>query len=257
MENLALWQLIAIALIFVWSGFVRAGLGFGGAVLSLPFLLWIVNDPLIFLPIIAVHLLFFSGLVMLRSSLKAHARGERARPQIDWPTLGRSLGIMIGPKIIGVLGLVTLPNEILSAIIFVIVSVYAISYILNTPIKSRYRTLDTGLLMLGGYVSGTSLIAAPLVVAVFAARVAAHQLRDTLFMLWVILVSIKLVSFVALDIDLQWREHLWLLPAAFVGHLLGEWFHDSLSRKDPVVFYRVLGAALLVVSSMGLVRTLT
>ena len=33
------WQLLATALIFIWSGFVRSGLGFGGAALGLPFLL--------------------------------------------------------------------------------------------------------------------------------------------------------------------------------------------------------------------------
>ena len=31
MEALATWQYLAIALIFVWSGFVRTSLGFGGA----------------------------------------------------------------------------------------------------------------------------------------------------------------------------------------------------------------------------------
>jgi len=34
MEGLENWQLLAIALLFVWSGFVRSGLGFGGAVLT-------------------------------------------------------------------------------------------------------------------------------------------------------------------------------------------------------------------------------
>ena len=39
MEDLQTWQYLAIAACFVWSGFVRSGLGFGGAVLTLPFLL--------------------------------------------------------------------------------------------------------------------------------------------------------------------------------------------------------------------------
>ena len=50
MEHLAPVQLVLIGLVFVWSGFVRSGLGFGGAVLALPFLLLIHNDPLLFLP---------------------------------------------------------------------------------------------------------------------------------------------------------------------------------------------------------------
>ena len=49
MEGLENWQLLAIALLFVWSGFVRSGLGFGGAVLTLPFLLMVYNAPLVFL----------------------------------------------------------------------------------------------------------------------------------------------------------------------------------------------------------------
>ncbi|HEY9119743.1 MAG TPA: sulfite exporter TauE/SafE family protein, partial [Marinobacter sp.] len=54
MSELSLIQYLLIALVFVWSGFVRSGLAFGGAVLSLPFLLLIHNDPLVFLPIISV-----------------------------------------------------------------------------------------------------------------------------------------------------------------------------------------------------------
>ncbi len=39
MADLHTWQYVLIALIFVWSGFIRSGLGFGGAVMSLPLLL--------------------------------------------------------------------------------------------------------------------------------------------------------------------------------------------------------------------------
>ena len=66
MEGLESWQYATIAVLFVWSGFVRSGLGFGGAVLTLPFLLMVYNAPLVFLPIISVHLLFFSLLTVLR-----------------------------------------------------------------------------------------------------------------------------------------------------------------------------------------------
>ena len=33
-SDLTQWQFIAIALTFIWSGFVRSGLGFGGAALG-------------------------------------------------------------------------------------------------------------------------------------------------------------------------------------------------------------------------------
>ena len=49
--------------------------------------------------------------------------------------------------------------------------------------------------------------------AVYSTHVPRHQLRDTLFVLWFVLVTIKMLSFVALDVDLQLIHHLWLLPA--------------------------------------------
>ena len=51
MSDLLPFQYLLIGLIFVWSGFVRSGLGFGGAVLSLPFLLLVHNAPLVYLPL--------------------------------------------------------------------------------------------------------------------------------------------------------------------------------------------------------------
>ena len=58
--ELALWQILLVGACFMWSGFVRSGLGFGGAALTLPLLLMIHNDPLLFLPAICWQLLFFS-----------------------------------------------------------------------------------------------------------------------------------------------------------------------------------------------------
>ena len=46
MPDFSLVQLAFIIIIFVWSGFVRSGLGFGGAIFTLPFLLLVHNDPL-------------------------------------------------------------------------------------------------------------------------------------------------------------------------------------------------------------------
>lgn len=78
MEGLETWQLVVIGLLFVWGGFVRSGLGFGGAVLTLPFLLMVYNAPLVFLPIIAIHLLFFSFITVLQSRLKSTRSGPGA-----------------------------------------------------------------------------------------------------------------------------------------------------------------------------------
>lgn len=255
MEGLETWQYLAIALLFVWGGFVRSGLGFGGAVLTLPFLLMVYNAPLFFLPIIAVHLLVFSALTVVQSHRRA-GQGDGRQATVNWAFLRYALPLMIVPKLIGVAGVITLPANIVSGFIFALVMVYAVTYILDRPFKSNNRTLDGFFLVLGGYVSGTSLIAAPLVVPVAASRVEKYQLRDTLFVLWFILVAIKLVAFMVGGVDLQWRQHVWLLPCAAVGHIIGLRFHAYTLRSDTRVFFRFLGIGLLAVSLAGLLRIL-
>lgn len=259
MSDLSLIQYALIALVFVWSGFVRSGLAFGGAVLSLPFLLLIHNDPLVYLPIISVHLLIFSSLTIWMNHRKqaAQAEGGAVSGTVDWHYLLKILGIMIVPKIIGVFGLITLPALVMSSIIFVIVSVYALSYILNKPFRSKSPFVDAVFLMLGGYISGTSLIGAPLIIAVVAQHLPRERLRDTLFALWFILVTIKMGAFIWAGVDLQLVHHLWLLPCATVGHFIGLWFHERMLKSDPTVFFRFLGVVLLVVSSLGLWRSIT
>ena len=257
MENLELWQLVAIALLFVWGGFVRSGLGFGGAVLTLPFLLMIYNAPLVFLPIIAIHLLFFSFITVLLSHRKTLRSGvAETRGTVNWTFLRYALLLMIIPKLIGVAGVITLPATIVSSFIFVVVLVYGVSYILDRPFKSNNKWLDAVFMILGGYVSGTSLIAAPLIVPVAAGRVEHYQLRDTLFVLWFVLVAVKLSAFLWTGVDLQWRHQLWLLPCATAGHLLGLRFHEYTLQADTKVFFRYLGFGLLAVSVAGLVRLL-
>lgn len=259
MAELAFYQYVLIALIFVWSGFVRSGLGFGGAVMSLPFLLLIDNQPLVYLPIIAVHLLFFSALTVGQNWRKHQrvAEGGTATGAVagtvDWQYLKKAMGVMIVPKLVGVFGLLTLPANLMTSIIFSIVSVYALSYIFNKPFKSNHPALDILFLMLGAYISGTSLIGAPLIIAVFATHVVKEQLRDTLFVLWFILVTIKMAAFLYAGVDLQLIHHLWLLPAATLGHLIGLNFHQKIMSGDTRIFYRVLGIALLVISITGLV----
>ena len=256
MADLLWYQYVLIGLIFAWSGFVRTSLGFGGAVLALPFLLLVVNEPLVFLPIIAIHLLIFSSWIAWNGHRQLQQAGSSAAVQsnIDWGYLGKALKIMIVPKLVGVVGLLTLPANVMTSIIFGIVIIYAIGYVLNKPFRSNNKYVDYVLLGLGGYVSGTSLIGAPLIVSVFATHVAKEQLRDTMFVLWFILVVIKMVSFVIAGVDLQLIPQLWLLPCAFVGHLLGEKAHRYLLNADTGLFFRVLGAVLILVSVVGLLN---
>lgn len=234
---------------------MRSGLGFGGAVLTLPFLLLIHNAPLVYLPIISVHLLVFSGLTLWqvhRNPPHDANDPEQQGSTVNWAFLRYALPIMLLPKLAGVIGVIALPAELISGVIFAIVAAYAVSYLFDRPIKSRGGWFDTVLLVIGGYVSGTSLVAAPLVVPVAASRMPAWQLRDTLFMLWFVLVAIKLAAFVWTGIDLQMRHHLWLLPCAAMGHVFGLRFHRHTLKAGSSVFLRYVGAGLLAVSVVGL-----
>jgi uncharacterized membrane protein YfcA len=253
MADLLWYQWVLIALVFVWSGFVRSGLGFGGAVLSLPFLLLIDNHPLVYLPIISVHLIVFSSAIWIQNYYRRRngLLHKETDGGIDWLYLKKALAVMIVPKLIGVLGLLTLPPEIMGRIIFTIVGGYAISYIINRPFTSQSKTVDVLLLVAGAYFSGTSLIGAPLIMIVFTRHVSRAQLRDTLFALWFVLVVIKLAAFILAGVDLQLKQHLWLLPCAALGHFVGLRFHNYIIKADQKIFYRVLGSVLLLVSVMG------
>ncbi len=257
MTDLLLYQYVLIALVFIWSGFVRSGLGFGGAVLSLPFLLLIHNDPLVYLPIISVHLLVFSSLTIVLNNRHSQVVNKPEGGTVDWPYLRRVLAIMIVPKLIGVFGLLTLPSGIMSGIIFAIVAVYSLSYILDRPFRSNSKIVDAVFLMLGGYISGTSLIGAPLVIAVVAQHLPKERLRDTLLALWFILVTIKLSAFIYAGVGLQLIHHVWLLPCAAIGHVLGLWFHNRMLKTESSVFFRFLGWVLLLVSCVGLWKGVT
>lgn len=256
MAELTAIQLLLIGIIFIWSGFVRSGLGFGGSVLSLPFMLLVDDRPLVYLPIICIHLLVFAGLTVYQNQRRLRRHPEQ-RSSVDWHFLRRAMVVMIIPKLIGVFGLITLPSTVMTLIIFSIVSVYSLTYIFDRQFTSNSRVIDVIFLAAGAYISGTSLIGGPLLIAVFSAHVAREQLRDTLFMLWIILVSIKLSAFIYAGVDLQLIHHLWLLPCAGIGHVLGLRLHRKLLETDPRVFYRILGSVLLLSSAAGLIKGLS
>jgi len=235
-------QIALVALLFVWAGFVRSGLGFGGAALGLPFMLFIYDRPIYWLPVIGAHLLFFSGLT-LRTRLNS----------VDWSYLKRASVFIIPAALVGVFGLLNLPNLWLVVFIYSVTLFYALLWTLNLDIRSNNRWLDRLLLALGGYVAGTSLTGAPLMVAVFMRNVDAYRLRNTLFVLWFILVSIKMSTFAAVGVDLHLLDALLLLPVAAIGHVLGLRTHEFILRNDQL-FKRVIGLMLALVSGLGLVK---
>jgi len=238
--HLDLDQILLTALIFVWTGFVRSGLGFGGAALGLPLMLFIDNQPLLWLPIIGSHLLFFSGLT-LSSRLD----------NVDWGYLQRSAYFIIPAALVGVFGLLNLPNHWLLLFIYSVTLFYACIWLLDWAIKSHSGWGDKLLLVLGGYVAGTSLTGAPLMVAVYMRNVSREQLRNTLFVLWFVLVAIKMTTFALVGVDLHLYEALLLLPIAAIGHIIGLKSHHYILQND-VLFKRWVGGGLLLVSSLGL-----
>lgn len=240
--NLDFTDAALLGLIFIWSGFVRSGLGFGGAALGLPLMLFIIPDPLIWLPIIGTHLLFFSG-ITLSTRLN----------NVDWHYLRASSLFIVPAALIGVIGLVNLPTNWLLGFIYGLSLFYAVIWLADRSINSHNSLVDKLLLTLGGYVAGTSLTGAPLMVAVYMRNVSRDQLRDTLFVLWFSLVAIKMSAFIALDIHLHLTTALMLLPLAAIGHFLGLKVHETILRNDRV-FKRWVGGGLGLVSLFGLIQ---
>ncbi|MBN4080579.1 TSUP family transporter [Beggiatoa alba] len=238
--DFSLFELCLIGLIFIWTGFVRSGLGFGGGALGLPLMLFVYNKPVFWLPIIGSQLLFFSALTLRK---KLH--------NVDWDYLRQSTLYILPATLVGVFGLLTLPNNLLIIFIYSITLFYATMWLLNKSLHSDKIWLDKIFLGLGGYVAGTSLTGAPLMVAVFMRHVNKHQLRDTLFVLWFTLVTIKLLTFRAVNVDLHFYSALLLLPVSAIGHIIGLKAHGFIMQND-LLFKRLVGAALTIISVIGL-----
>ena len=238
------FEILFISLIFVWIGFVRTGLGFGGAVLGLPLLMLVGGSPIDWLPIIGIHLLFFSGIALARS-LNA----------IDWSYLKKSLPWILPAKIIGVIGLISLPPAVMTLIVYSITSFYALTWILNYNIASREGWVSRLLLILGGYISGTSLNGAPLLVAVYMQNIDVKRLRNTLFVLWFLLVTIKMSAFLIVDVYINWKFSLMLIPVAALGHFVGLKVHDRIIEND-TQFKRWMGSVLILICIAGLTKAL-
>ncbi len=207
-------------------------------------MLLVFDKPLFWLPMLAIHLLIFSVMTVY----------DRLY-EVDWPYLKKSLVVLIIPKLTGVFGLLNLPNEILVPIIYGITFLYGLAYLFNYVFKSRNVFFDNLLLIIGGYASGVSLMGAPLISAVFVRNVAIHELRVTLFVLWAILVIIKMSTFVFFEVDLQVRYALYSLPLVAIGHWFGLKMHNKLVVGGGDHYKRAMGVALVVICGFGLFAT--
>jgi len=233
-----------IAIIFTWIGFVRTGLGFGGAVLGLPILMLIGGSPIDWLPIIGIHLLFFSS-ITLSNSLR----------QVDWQYLKKSLPWILPAKIIGVIGLLSLPPNVMTVIVYSITILYSLTWINNSQIISKKTWVNNLLLFFGGYLSGTSLMGGVLLVAVYMSHIDLKKLRNTLFVLWFFLVSIKMAAFMAVGVYIDWRFSLMLIPVAALGHFIGLRMHERMIKSD-AKFKRWMGGVLIIVCMVGLLKVI-
>jgi len=233
-------EIVIIALIFTWIGFVRTGLGFGGAVIGLPILMLVGGSPIDWLPIIGIHLLFFSS-ITLSNSLK----------QVDWSYLKKSIPWILPAKIVGVIGLLSLPPIVMTVIVYSITSFYAITWILNSQIASEKNWVNRLLLILAGYISGTSLNGGALLVAIYTQNIEVKKLRNTLFVLWFLLVSIKMAAFLMAGVYIDWQFSLLLIPVAGLGHYIGLKVHII---KNDTKFKRWMGSSLLLVCIIGLLK---
>ena len=238
-------SILVLLIAFWWSGFVRAGLGFGGAGLMYPIAFLVVDSVIFIVPIVGVHLLIFTSITLAKGGYK----------KVDWSTTFRLLLILLPAKIIGVFGLLQMPDFWLLMTVYAILIVYSIGYIFNIKTKPR-PWLNGPILLFGGYVSGLSLSGAPLVAAVALQYLKKEQARESMYVLWIVMVVIKLSTLMAYDIDMQWEYHLWLLPVAFIGNYMGLKLHDKIQEMQGEIFYRWMGIALLTLSLTGLARHL-
>ena len=128
-----------LMLCFLWSGFIRSGLGFGGLVLTLPFALMVVDSPLDIMPLAVVHA-FVVGIstVFLRFR------------NVDWMQLLKMIKVMAIPVLFGLFGLITIPETWLLLLVFGVVLMYSVNYIrpfIQLKVGGWSNTL---VLMLGG-----------------------------------------------------------------------------------------------------------
>ena len=223
---------------------MRAGFGFGGAGLMYPIAFLVVDSVLFIVPIVGMHLLFFSGITLVRGGYKT----------IDWKTTLILLLLIMPPTLMGVFGLLELPDFWVLMSVYAILIVYSLGYIFNFKSTKPNLWLNFSALTVGGYVSGLSLSGAPIIAAVALQYLKKEQARSSMYVLWFFLVSVKLATLYIYDIDMQLQHQLWLLPVAAVGHFMGLRLHDYLLEVQNEKFYRYMGIALLTLSIIGLVR---
>jgi uncharacterized membrane protein YfcA len=236
---------ITISLIFVWIGFVRSGLGFGGAALGLPLLLFVYASPIYWLPIIGLHLLIFSSFT-LSSRIK----------MIDWESIRNGFVWILPAFFLGIFGLIKLPDFWVMTMIYIVTLIYALIWIGKFSRENKTKSwIDKILLIFGGYVTGIALSGSPLIAGVFAKNVEKEKLRNTLFALWIVLVGMKMISFLLVGVAINWEVSFYLIFPSIIGHLIGLKFHQKIIKKNEVYKFWI-GGVLAIISLLGLGKIL-
>ena len=88
-------------------------------------------------------------------------------------------------------------------------------------------------------------------VAVFMRNITPAQLRNTMFVLWFTLVSLKLATLAAFGFKLYAFEALLLIPVAAIGHVIGLRLHDLILQNDQL-FKQLIGSVLVIICLLGL-----
>ncbi|MFK7862333.1 MAG: hypothetical protein AB8B64_26230 [Granulosicoccus sp.] len=156
------------------------------------------------------------------------------------------------PFAFGLFGLPNLSAKVLAFFVDAVTLLCGIFYVLHKAMVSRNRFMGAICLFGSGNVSGVSLMGAPLMVAYSTSRPPAAKQRDTLFVMWILLVIGKLTSFMAAGVNLQWQFSALTLPRAAFGHFLGLQAHHSLVGAEHRQFNLVIGLGLCCVSILGL-----
>lgn len=242
------FTIVVLFLCFIWSGFIRASLGVGAFILMLPFALFVINTPLIIMPIVATHATILSSVIVLQ-----HFQN------VSWKHVGIFICITFIPFTIGLYGLILLPEKWLVLLVYGITFMYSLSYILprqQVVKKSKSTGFDLFMLIIGGYINGISFTGGPPIAAVMTKYVPKQQFRDTFLAMVILTATIKLSTFFWLGISLQPQLQLIVIPAVLLGHVMGLRFHRYFVTMDERIFYRWLGIVLLLVTLVGIIKTL-
>jgi len=237
--------LVVLFICFIWSGFLRTGLGVGATVLMLPFALLVVDNPLVIIPVVATHAVFLSTITVAQNF-----------HNVDWRYVGTFMTLIFLPFIAGIYGLISLSEKWLTLLIYTITFVYALSYIFPMKLQITNRFTDFLSLMIGGYINGLSFTGGPPLAAVMSKYVSKKQFRDTFLATVIFIAIVKLATLLFMNISLQPQLQLYMIPAVLIGHILGLRFHQHFVTMNDRDFYRWLGVVILLITILGFAKLL-